>query len=47
MKENGIHLSECEFYLLEVRVLRHDNNDGHILVDEGERTMLEFTGENT
>jgi hypothetical protein len=29
---DSIHLSECGFDLLEVRVLRHDDNDGHILV---------------
>jgi hypothetical protein len=29
------------------RILSHDDNDGHVLVDEGEGAMLEFTGKDT
>lgn len=29
------------------RVAGHDENDGHVLVDERQRTVLEFSSENT
>jgi hypothetical protein len=29
------------------RILSHDNYDGHIFINQGERAVLEFTSENT
>lgn len=40
-------LSERRLDFWIVRVTGHDNDDGHVLIDEGERTMLEFTSKNT
>lgn len=43
----GGDLSECRLHLGVQRILGHDNDDGHILVNEGQRTVFQFTGKDT
>lgn len=50
--DNGLALSRCDLHerglnLGVERVLGHDENDGHGLVNEGKGTVLEFTGKDT
>lgn len=40
-------LGEGRLYLGVQRVLRHDDNHGHVLVDQGEGAVLQFTSEDT
>lgn len=40
-------LGESGLNLRVERVTSHDDDDGHVFVDQGERTMLEFPGKNT
>lgn len=50
--DNGLTFSRCDLHerglnLGVQRVLGHDQNDGHRLVNESERTVLELTGKDT
>lgn len=40
-------LSESRLDFFEMRIAGHDDDDWHVLVDQGKRTVLEFTGKNT
>lgn len=40
-------LRECGLHLGEIRVTGHDDDDGHVLVDEGKGTVLQFAGQDT
>ena len=41
------NLSECRLHLGVQGILGHNDDDGHILVDQGERTVFEFASQDT
>lgn len=42
---SGTHLCEGRLHLGVERVSSHDENDGHVLINERERSVLELSGE--
>ena len=43
----GGDLRECRLYFGVQRVLSHDDDDGHVLIDQSEGTVFKLSGENT
>jgi len=47
LRFSGSDLSKSGLHFRVQRILSHDNYDGHILINQGERAMLEFASEDT